>query len=91
MTPADFFYLSVASCMIVLTLLTVGALVALIMVARTIQRKIAAVRVPERLAVISPWALVVQDLVREGISWYKARYSHPSGPCPGAEDTSQRP
>jgi len=87
MTPADFFFLSVASCTIVLTLLAIGALVAVIMVARTVQKKLAAIRIPERFAVVSPWALVMQDVVREGISWWKDHYgSRPGGghgPGPG--------
>jgi hypothetical protein len=74
MTPADFFYLATGSCTIVLTVLTCALLLILIMAVRGVQRKIEALRVPERRAVISPWAVVVQDIVHEGISWFKERY-----------------
>ncbi len=83
MTPADFFYLATGSCMIVLTLLIVVLLVVLIIIVRTIQRKVEAVRVPERLAVISPWALVIQDVVKEGLAWWKEHYRR--GSKSGAE------
>lgn len=74
MNPADYFYIVTATCFLILTLLIGAILVAILQTVRAVQRKIAQVRIPERLAVISPWALVMQDVAKEGISWFKARY-----------------
>ncbi|MFH0810865.1 MAG: hypothetical protein V2A77_10440 [Pseudomonadota bacterium] len=79
MTPANFFFIATASCMIIITVLIAGALLAVILVARTIQRRIAEFRAPHRLAIVSPWALIAQDLFREGLSWYRSHYGSKTG------------
>jgi hypothetical protein len=88
MTPADYYYIVTATCFLVLTLLICAILVVLLSTVRAIQRKVKAIRIPERLAVISPWALVMQDIAKEGMGWFKARYGQGPKAGPGSEGAS---
>ena len=91
MTPADYFYIVTGSCILVLTLLICAVLLVLISLVRTVQRKVASIRVPERLAVISPWALVIQDVFREGLGWLKEHYRAGGEPAAEGKETPPRP
>jgi uncharacterized membrane protein len=91
MTPADYYYIVTGSCILILTLLICAVLVGILSLVRTVQRKLAAIKVPERLAVVSPWALVMQDVFREGFTLVKERFGRPEKPSGPEAPPSSHP